>query len=164
MNNYKNIASKFLSFPLKKEQFVWIVLGMFLLTNFSMLAQDKKATLQAKKKKLLDEIAFTQKSLDKTKASKDATLADLQALSRQIELRQKLIKEVEGEIGDYTVKINQNIDSLKQKEEQLNRLKKEYAEAIVRTYKTQRFADKLLFVVNANSFSEALKFSRIIFP
>jgi septal ring factor EnvC (AmiA/AmiB activator) len=157
LNNYKNIASKFLSFPLKKEQFVWIALGMFLLTNFSMLAQDKKATLQAKKKKLLDEIAFTQKSLDKTKASKDATLADLQALSRQIELRQKLIKEVEGEIGDYTVKINQNIDSLKQKEEQLNRLKKEYAEAIVRTYKTQRFADKLLFVVNANSFSEALR-------
>ena len=130
----------------------------FLLSCFFYVnAQDKKATLEAKKKKLLDEIEFTQKVLTKTKVSKDATLADLQALSKQIELRQKLIKEVEGEIGDFTEKINQNVDSLKQKESQLTKLKKEYADAIVRTYKSQRFADKLLFVVNANSFSEALR-------
>lgn len=134
-----------------------ILLLLSVLISFSVFSQDKKATLEAKKKKLLDEIEFTQKLLTKTKASKDATLADLQALSKQIELRQKLIREVEGEIGLYTAKINQNVDSLKQKEKQLNTLKKEYADAIVRIYKNQRFADKLLFVVNANSFSEALR-------
>ncbi len=120
-------------------------------------AQNNKATLEAKKKKLLEEIQFTQQLLTKTKASKDATLADLTALTKQIELRQKLIKEVQHEIDGYTVKINQNVDSLKQKEQQLQKLKKEYSEAIVRIYKNQRFADKLLFVVNANSFSEALR-------
>lgn len=136
----------------------YTVCAMFLFSiSLSALAQDKKSALEAKKKKLLDEIEYTQKLLTKTKASKDATLADLQALSKQIELRQKLIREVEGEIGNYTVKINQNIDSLKQKEAQLSRLKKEYADAIVRTYKSQRFADKLLFLLNANSFSEALR-------
>mgnify|MGYP000116651801 CR=1 FL=1 len=124
---------------------------------FSVSAQDKKATLEAKKKKLLEEIEFTQKVLTKTKASKDATMADLQALTKQIELRQKLIREVEGEIGTYTEKINQNVDSLKKKEAQLSKLKGEYADAIVRIYKSQRFTDKLLFVVNANSFSEALR-------
>lgn len=124
---------------------------------FSVSAQDKKATLEAKKQKLLEEIEFTQKVLTKTKASKDATMADLQALSKQIELRQKLIREVEGEIGTYTEKINQNVDSLKRKEAQLSKLKSEYADAIVRIYKSQRFTDKLLFVVNANSFSEALR-------
>ncbi len=130
--------------------FVFVVL-------FSVSAQDKKATLEAKKKKLLEEIEFTQKVLTKTKASKDATMADLQALTKQIELRQKLIREVEGEIGTYTEKINQNVDSLKKKEAQLSKLKGEYADAIVRIYKSQRFTDKLLFVVNANSFSEALR-------
>lgn len=80
-----------------------------------------------------------------------------QALTKQIELRQKLIREVEGEIDSYTTKINQNVDSLKEKEAQLSKLKKEYSDAIVRIYKSQRFADKLLFVVNANSFSEALR-------
>ena len=134
------------------------LLFLLLITSSLVLtAQDKKATLEAKKKKLLEEIEFTQKLLTKTKASKDATMADLQALTKQIELRQKLIKEVEGEIGIYTVKINQNVDSLKQKEIQLSKLKKEYADAIVRIYKSQRFADELLFVVNANSFSEALR-------
>ena len=130
------------------------MLVLFFLPSFS---QDKKASLEAKKKMLMEEIQFTQKLLTKTKASKDATMADLAALSKQIELRKKLIREVEGEIDMYTVKINQNVDSLKQKEQQLVQLKREYADAIIRTYKTQRFADKLLFLVNANSFSEALR-------
>ncbi len=134
------------------------LLFIFLISfSFLLFAQDKKASLEAQKKKLLEEIEFTQKVLTKTKASKDATLADLQALTKQIELRKKLIKSVEGEINLYTVKINQNVDSLKQKEKQLSKLKTEYADAIVRIYKSQRFADKLLFVVNANSFSEALR-------
>ena len=64
-------------------------------------AQNNKATLEAKKKKLLEEIQFTQQLLTKTKASKDATLADLTALTKQIELRQKLIKEVQHEIDGY---------------------------------------------------------------
>lgn len=157
MNKHSNILLSFLNLSFNKEKHILLLCGMLLLSIFSSSAQDKKATLQAKKQKLLDEISLTQKALNKTKQSKDATLADLQALSRQIELRQKLIKEVEGEINNYTEKINSNIDSLKQKEEQLNRLKKEYADAVVRTYKTQRFADKLLFIVNSNSFSEALR-------
>ncbi len=119
--------------------------------------QDKKAALEAKKKILLEEIEFTQKLLTKTKASKASTMADLTALSKQIELRKKLIREVEGEIDLFEDKIDQNMDSLRLKEEQLERLKKEYADAVVRIYKNQRFADKLLFVVNASSFSEALR-------
>lgn len=130
---------------------------LLIILSISSFGQDKKASLEAKKKKLLDEIKFTQQALAKTKESKDATLADLTALTEQIKLRQKLIHEVEGEIGNFTEKINRNIDSLKQKEQQLDKLKKEYADAIVRIYKSQRFTDKLLFVVNANSFSEALR-------
>ena len=158
MNNKKNIVIIDKAEALLQIGKKFICLSsLLLMVVLSVSAQDKKATLQAKKQKLLEEIEFTQKALTKTKASKDATVADLQALSKQIELRQKLIKEVEGEIGDYTEKINQNIDSLKQNEAKLTRLKQEYADAIVSTYKSQRFADKLLFVVNANSFSEALR-------
>jgi septal ring factor EnvC (AmiA/AmiB activator) len=120
-------------------------------------SQNKKAQLEAKKKKLLEEIQFTQKLLTKTKESKKATMEDLTALNKQIELRKKLIREVQTEIDLYAVKIHQNVDSLKLKEQQLAQLKKEYADAIVRIYKSQRFADKLLFIVNANSFSEALR-------
>lgn len=158
----RNERSNLLTLPSLRSLFnlqIFKSVSFLFLITFSLLlsAQDKKATLEAKKKKLLEEIQYTQKLLTKTKASKEATLADVQALTKQVELRQKLIKEIEGEIGTFTVKINQNIDSLKKEEQQLSTLKKEYADAIVRIYKTQRFADKLLFVVNANSFSEALR-------
>lgn len=146
--------SKIRWIPNIKRLLLFICCILFALNTFS---QDKKAALEAKKKKILDEIQYTQKLLSKTKASKDATMADLYALTKQIELRKKLIKEVQHEIDLYSVKINENVDSLKQKELELSRLKTEYAEAILRIYKNQRFADKLLFVVNANSFSEALR-------
>ncbi|MBP6323789.1 MAG: peptidoglycan DD-metalloendopeptidase family protein [Chitinophagales bacterium] len=157
MKNSIEIASLPLSSTGSRLLKYSITILLMVLFSVSLSAQDKKATLEAKKKKLLDEIEFTQKLLTKTKASKDATLSDLQALSKQIELRKKLIKEVEGEIDLFTVKINENVDSLKQKEAQLSKLKKEYSDAIVKIYKSQRFADKLLFVVNATSFSEALR-------
>lgn len=159
-NKFRHIIQRILMLLKKTEigQVVKPVLFVLLfITCFSLSAQDKKAGLEAKKQKLLDEIEFTQKLLTKTKASKEATVADLQALTKQIELRKKLIREVETEIDLYTTKINQNVDSLKQKEAQLSKLKKEYADAIVRIYKSQRFNDKLMFVVNANSFSEALR-------
>jgi septal ring factor EnvC (AmiA/AmiB activator) len=159
LKNKQDIPGLAVSFPIKKKYswtaFALLAIGICLC--FSAFSQDKKAALQAKKKKLLEEIQFTQKLLTKTKASKDATMADLAALTKQIELRKKLIREVQGEIDTYTVKINQNVDSLKLKEQQLTQLKKEYADAIVRIYKSQRFTDKLLFLVNANSFSEALR-------
>ncbi len=137
--------------------FKLIVLAMMLVLSTSSFSQDKKTALEAKRKKLLEEIKFTQKVLTETKASKAATIADLTALSKQIELRQKLIGEVETEIGTFTEKINENISELKLRETQLAQLKKEYADAVVKTYKTQRFADKILFIANANSFSEALR-------
>ncbi|HUM52816.1 MAG TPA: hypothetical protein PK431_13415, partial [Chitinophagales bacterium] len=121
--------------------FKLIVLAMMLVSSTSSFSQDKKTALEAKRKKLLEEIKFTQKVLTETKASKAATIADLTALSKQIELRQKLIGEVETEIGTFTEKINENISELKLRETQLAQLKKEYADAVVKTYKTQRFAD-----------------------
>ena len=134
-----------------------ILFLLMLVFSFSSFAADKKTTLEAKKKKLLEEIKFTEQALSKTKESKTATLADLTVLTQQIKLRQKLIQEVETEIGTFTKKINQNVDSLKHKEEELLKLKNEYSDAIVRIYKSQRFTDKLLFITNANSFSEALR-------
>lgn len=130
---------------------------MMLFSIKSSFSQDKKSALEEKRKKLLDEIKFTQKLLTKTKASKDATLADLTTLTKQIELRQNLIIDVENEIGTFTQKINENVSELQLMEMQLAQLKKEYADAVLKTYKHQRFANRILFVINANSFSEALR-------
>ena len=59
--------------------FKFIVLAMMLVSSTSSFSQDKKTALEAKRKKLLEEIKFTQKVLTETKASKAATIADLTA-------------------------------------------------------------------------------------
>ena len=93
MNKLFNIQNPVASFiPFKKDILRFTCSVLLFLILFTAAAQDKKTALQEKKRKLLEEIEFTQKTLTKTKASKEATLADLQALSKQIELRQKLIK------------------------------------------------------------------------
>ena len=156
-NLYK--SSKIFFSKLSKFSSISSVLLIFFLSWITLFsfANDSKATLEAKKKKLLEEIQYTQQLLSETKAFKKTTLADVQALNKQIELRKRLIKEVENEIQTYSDIIDKNTQQLQAEEVQLDILKKEYADAIVRIYKSQRFTNKLLFILNANSFSEALR-------
>lgn len=149
--------NKQLFFSTSRTAVSMLVVFLCLFISISSNAQDKKATLEAKKQKLLQEIEYTQKLLSETKANKKASLADVQALTKQVELRKKLIKEIESEVNSYTEKINENIEALRTEETHLDALKKEYADAVVRIYKSQRFNNKLLFILNANSFSEALR-------
>ena len=117
----------------------------------------KKDELEAQRKKLLEEIQYTQNLLNKTKENKKASLADLNALNKKIELQQKLIGNIQSQIGSYNEQITDNLQALQQKQDELKQLKEEYAGAILVTYKQNRFANKLLFLASAQSFAEALR-------
>lgn len=130
---------------------------MLAFAGLSVHAQANKDDLEQKRKQLLEEIQYTQKLLNKTKENKKASMADLNALNNQIELRQKLIGNTQSQIGSYNHQISENLQLLQQKQDELKQLKAEYAEAIVLTYKQNRFANKLLFLASSESFGEALR-------
>jgi murein hydrolase activator len=122
-----------------------------------VLSAQNKSTLEAQRKKLLDEISFTQKSLEKTRATRQATLNDLAAVEQQINLRQSLIKNTSTEVRQHESQIRERQQEINRLEEMLQAQRKAYAESIYKTYRHQRFTNQLLFIASSSSFAESLR-------
>ncbi|MCB9034575.1 MAG: peptidoglycan DD-metalloendopeptidase family protein [Chitinophagales bacterium] len=141
MSNSRNIA-------------VFVIISI--ITGFAF-AQNSKTQLQKKRDQILNEIAQTKKLLNQTKANKDASLADLNSVNKQISLQRNLVNNTQKQVNEYQTQINQKQNLIEEKQKDLSKLKDEYAQAIVLTYKQSKFANKLLFIISADSFSEALR-------
>jgi len=136
---------------------ILIIFLVVLLNVFGGFAQTTKEQLQKKREQLLKDISYTQQLLKSAKTNKQASVHDLNAINQQIELRQKLIQNSQSQVNLYDKQINQAKNIVKNKNIELEQLKKEYEQAVVNTYKYNKFTDKLLFILNAKSFSESLR-------
>jgi len=131
---------------------VLIILALPLSSN----AQSKQA-LQAKKKKLQEEIKYTNQLLSETEKTKKTSLNQLRQLNKQISTRQELIQTMENEIAlvEDTINIVGNeIDSL---ELELDQLKDEYARMIQYAFKNRNSYDRLMFILSSENFYQAFK-------
>ena len=118
---------------------------------FSVLiiqAQSRKE-LENKRKKTEQQIALTQKILKETKNKKTQSIKELTAIARLIEKREELISDLNQEIiyvgGDIESK-KIEIDSVNS---QLEKEKKNYAKAIVQTYKSKKVYNNSLYLFAA---------------
>jgi len=121
------------------------------------LGAQNKNTLEAKRAKILEEISYTQKMLETTKANKKASLSDLSAIEKQISLRQKLIRNTSSEVDQFEGQINERQEEIDKFDQMLQTQRKAYAASINKTYRHQRFTNKLLFIASATSFAESFR-------
>ncbi|MBX7226134.1 MAG: peptidoglycan DD-metalloendopeptidase family protein [Chitinophagales bacterium] len=133
----------------------YICLLLLFLCTFAQ-AQTKK-TLEDKRKKILDDIKNTQKLLNQTKATKEESLSELSTLEKQIELRESLITNTEGEVMIYDKQITKKAKTIESLSDDLSMLKKEYAETIYKSYRFFRVKDQLLFLASSKSFGDAFR-------
>lgn len=135
----------------------WIFV-ITLLLCLPLAAQVKnKKDLESKKKKLQDEINYTNKLLNETRASKKTSMKELVTLKNQIGQREQMINTLQDEVGllDNQIAINQqSYDSL---QTQLNKLKKEYAKVITYTYKNRNNNSTLGYVLAGKDFNAAYR-------
>ncbi len=139
----------------KKSVLLFFVL--FIGIVFAIAQTQNKEDLQNKKRQLIKEIEQTNRILKETQKNKKATLSQLNALAKKIEIRERLINTIsseirmlEGQIG----KTNSEIDQLKA---ELAQLKLEYAAMIRFAYRNQSSYNKLMFVFAASNFNQAYK-------
>ncbi|MEZ5009795.1 MAG: peptidoglycan DD-metalloendopeptidase family protein [Chitinophagales bacterium] len=121
-----------------------------------MIAQDKTA-LENKRAKILEEIRYTERLLNNTKKSVNTNISDLTALKRKISLRESLITSLNTETKLIDRQIVSNKAEVAELKNQLDKLKANYAESIVNSYKYQKSSQKFLFVLGAESFNQAVR-------
>lgn len=123
----------------------------------SLQAQDKKSSLESDKKKIEEEIKYNSKLLEETKKSKETNLNQLVVIKKQISTREKLILNINSEIKAANEEIEQNNLALTELNNDLAKLKEEYAAMIYYAHKNRSSYDKLMFIFSSSDFNQAYK-------
>ena len=116
-------------------------------------SQKTKQQLEREKKENLKKIAEANKILDETKHKKTATIGKLSVIKQKMVTTTKIIKNVSEEISlldDEIIETNSIIDAL---EEDIAKMKAEYASMAYSAQKTGNSIDKLSFLFSAVQYS-----------
>lgn len=133
-------------------------LALFLVLMFPLLAfGQSKEDLQKKKKELEKDIQYTNLLLKETKKNKEASLNQLSTLKNQIVYRQRLISTINKEVKLLDRQIAENNDIVRSMEQDLAKIKADYAKLIYYGYKTRSSNNKLMFVFSSIDFNQAMK-------
>lgn len=129
---------------------------LFLSNPLTSQNNNSKKDLELKKKKINEEINEINAMLKSTKASKKTSLGNLVSLNMKLEKRQELISAINAEINMLTKNIAATEQDITQLQNNLNKLKAEYARMIVSAQRQQDTYSRLMFLFSASNFNQAL--------
>ena len=105
-----------------------------------------KEELEEQKRKIEQDINYTNKLLDETKTEKQSSINKVYMLNKNIKQRDKLIKNINHEIVLLDKDINKTSDSIENMKALLKDLKTEYANMIVSTWQNQNTYKRLSYI------------------
>jgi septal ring factor EnvC (AmiA/AmiB activator) len=132
-----------------------IVAISILIFSSALIAQESAKELEKKRKKLETEIEYTNQLIKQTQKSKQSTINELKLLNSQISKRNELIATLKKELYVLNTKIENTEISLKRLNDELDKLKKEYARIISFAYKHQKAHNKLIYLFSAEDLNQA---------
>ena len=139
-----------------KRLFFSGVLCAALFSFNSVQAQQSRATLEKQKKENLQKIQQAEKILQQTASKKKATLGQLNALNYKIEAQTSLANSITSEINLLNKQINEIGGIITAMESDIEQMKKEYAEMLYASQKSNQSLSKLAYVFSSTSFYEML--------
>ena len=131
-----------------------VVIG--LLISFGLQAQNR-AQLEAQRAKIQAEIKQATELLGATRISGQDVLSSLEQLNQQISRQESLIATLQKEVKLLDRDISRKEKQIEQKKAELQTLKEQYAAMIYQAYKSKSKNARLLFILSADSFNQAMK-------
>ncbi len=138
-----------------RSRFFGFLLPFLLLPLFAH-AQSKKE-LEDKRKKIIRDIAATEKMISKTKANRDATYDRFVALQNQISSRESLILTIEQELLAAEDGISRNQMVIESLQADVANMRDEYARTVRYAFRQKTLTNPLLFILSASSLNQAFR-------
>jgi len=142
------------------QHILWVlVFGLlcWILPDNVIAQVTEKERLEQSRKKIEEEIEYTNKLLEQTKTNKQASLNTIVLLNKKIKNREKLIQSINKEIDDIDERISRDNRALVNLSYDLHNLKEEYARMIRFAYKNMHSFNKLVFIFSSNDFYQAYR-------
>jgi septal ring factor EnvC (AmiA/AmiB activator) len=138
-------------------QYFKIISIIFFIFISSQLFSQKRADLEKMRKAKLKEMENIENLLSKTKKDKSLTISQINLLSRKIIIRNEIIETLNDEIKDIEFKINILSSDINYKNDEVTKLKTEYAKIVYSSYYRLKNFNPLLFIVSSSSFNQAYR-------
>lgn len=116
--------------------------------------QKTKAQLQKERQQNQEKIREVEKIIEETAAKKKNSIGELTALNHRIQQQEGLISSIKGEIGFLDSDIGENNDIIRALEDDLKKLRTEYAAMLFAAQKAHNNATRLTFLFSAESFDQ----------
>lgn len=136
----------------------FMLIGIFLIFTLSnLLKGQSKAELEEKRKKTLEEISYVDNLLKTTAKEKTEGMNAVKIIGRKLDLRVSVISGMKEEINLISDRIEMNNLAIGMMEEDLVKLRKDYARAVVNSYKSQKANPELIYILSAKDFNQGYK-------
>src|SRR5690606_20736848 len=123
---------------------------LFSLLSFSQI--DKQKELEQQKVQIQKQLRNFQELLEAEKSKEKSTLDKIQEQQTKIRLTEKLIKTTKQQEALLARDIAKNEKELKALAKELEALKADYAQMIVRSYETRSEQSRLMFILSSENF------------
>ncbi|MEL6391116.1 MAG: peptidoglycan DD-metalloendopeptidase family protein [Bacteroidota bacterium] len=134
------------------------VIALFFVTLTSIMwAQSSASELRERRRQLTLELQETTEQLEATKTQRSAAIQRLNLIQRQIEQRRALIETLNAEIEINQQRTSRNELVVASLEDDLQRLRQEYAQTVRAAYRAQHTNSWLAFILSADGFNDAFR-------
>ena len=133
-----------------------LLTGLFVILSIHVFSQSVEE-LKKKKQDAENQIKYTSKLLNEVQKNQKSSLNRVQLLNRQIEQRNAVINTINGEVDLYQQMIDNNTLAISLMENDIQALKKEYAELIKLAYRNRNAYDQVLFLLSADNVNQAYR-------
>ncbi len=131
---------------------------LFLIVGQSLFAQDQRQqNLEAQRKRLQQEIKQINTLLFSNEKRKKSVLTQVEDLNLKINVRRRLIRVTNEQANRLTQQINVNQRSISRQRKELEALKKDYSEMILKSYQSKSGQSRMMFLFSSENFLQAYK-------
>ena len=136
----------------------FFLLFLLLVGTQSLLAQtEKQRQLERERQELLNQISQINKLRQTNKRKEINVLNQVEDLAQKIKAREDLIQVTNKQASLLTGEINKNLQKISSLRDELEKLKKEYAELIRKSYKSKSSQSRIMFLLSSKNFRQAYK-------
>ena len=131
---------------------------LFLIVEQSLFAQDQRQqNLEAQRKRLQQDIKQINTLLFSNEKRKKSVLTQVENLNLKINVRRRLIRVTNEQANRLTQQINVNQRSISRQRKELEELKKDYSEMILKSYQSKSGQSRMMFLFSSENFLQAYK-------
>ncbi|MCZ2357624.1 MAG: peptidoglycan DD-metalloendopeptidase family protein [Bacteroidia bacterium] len=125
------------------------------LGSFAQNISKNRQLLEKERERIEQEVTLTNQLINETRNSRSQSLNDIALLKKQISLRERLISNIELDMGRMDVEIASTNSVVGAMEQDIIKIREQYGKMAYRIYKTQNNLSILLWILSAESFKQA---------